>query len=187
MEELKIKEHLNEVFKEIESFLGFKPYCYIAGGSIASLILNEEVKDYDVWFENIRDFSEVDSNPNVANVATRSNFATTVFLPSGKKIQFIQSRLGKPQRVVPTFDFKHTHSYYTIDGVLSCDINFIKNKELIFAGRLDHPLNTLERVLKFQRRGYYVPSATLMDIMLKLKKTNRRTISRSANGNVGSV
>lgn len=163
MQESQIKEHLNGVFQEIENYLGFKPKCYFAGGCIASLVLDQDVKDYDVWFETLEDWMDVDVKISLAD--NRSKYATTVTLPSGKIIQFVCNRIGTAKEIVPTFDFRHTHSYYLQDGTMSYDPSFILAKRLEFAGRLDHPINTMERVLKFNKRGYYVPFETLQGLL----------------------
>lgn len=175
-EEMKkqIKIHLNIVFQEIEAFLGFKPKCYIAGGSIASIVLHEIPKDYDVWFELPDYFHEVDKA--IVNPHKRSKYATTVILSSGKVIQFVQNRMGVPKALVPQFDFKHAQSYYTQEDELFVDIDFINSRTLTLAGRFDHPINTMERVLKFSKRGYYVPFETLQTIMLEINKMSPETI-----------
>jgi hypothetical protein len=176
MQTSQIKEHLNVVFQEIESYLGFKPKCYFAGGCIASLVLDQDVKDYDVWFETLEDWMDVDVKCGL--VDSRSKYATTVTLPSGKIIQFVCNRIGKAEDVVPTFDFKHTHSYYLQDSTLSCDTNFIQSLRLEFAGRLDHPINTLERLLKFNKRGYYVPFETLQQLMVSSSELGKEAIQK---------
>lgn len=183
-----IKAHLNGVFNEIEAFLGFKPTCYIAGGSIASIVLGETPNDYDVWFELPDYFDQVDKAVTKADLAqnimfattNRTKYATTVFLPSGKKVQFVCNRMGHPDGLVPQFDFRHTQSFYTQEGFLSCDIEFISRRCLEFVGKLDHPINTMERVLKFSKRGYFVPSETLESLMLAITKTDPAIIKGSA-------
>ncbi len=164
-----IKDKLNEIFKEVETCLGFKPTCYIAGGCIASIVLGESPKDYDMWFELPDYFDEVDKSDYVVkNQTKKSKYATTVVLPSGKEVQFVRNRMGIPSVLVPTFDFEHTQSYYTQDGTLVYNENFIRSRTLVLKGPLDHPMNTMERVLKFSKRGFYVPFETLQNLMLKI-------------------
>lgn len=172
----KIKEHLDEVFKEVEVYLGFTPKCYFAGGCIASLVLDQPVNDYDLWFEEPAYFDEVDRDikmnlfPDLEEKITRSKFATTLILPSGKKIQFVKNRMGPPDVLVPQFDYKHTHSYYIPGDKLSMDVNFIQSRTLTFAGSLDHPINTFERMVKFSKRGYYVSFECMQNLMLEIQK-----------------
>lgn len=172
-----IKAKLNAVFSEVETCLGFKPSCYIAGGSIASIVLGEEPKDYDMWFESPEAFKDVDDSRWVTAFQTgKTKYATTCTLPSGKIVQFVQNRMGPPSQLVPQFDFRHTHSYYLQNGTLSYDRDFIERKCLEFKGRLDHPMNTMERVLKFSKRGYYVPFETIQALMLEINKLSVETI-----------
>lgn len=174
-----IREHLNEVFSEITAYLGFKPTCYIAGGCIASIVLGERPNDYDVWFE-LPDYFEQVNKAITDPLAQRTKYATTIFLASGRKVQFVCNRMGHPDGLVPQFDFRHTQSFYTQEGFLSCDIEFISRRCLEFVGKLDHPINTMERVLKFSKRGYFVPSETLESLMLAITKTDPAIIKGSA-------
>lgn len=182
-----IKEHLDAVFKEIEEYLGFKPKCYFAGGCIASLVLEQPVNDYDLWFESPEDFQEVDDKlvvtPPIDDfdftpqiVIEKSKFATTLFLLSGKKIQFVKNRMGPANVLVPQFDFKHTHSYYIPGEKLSVDVNFIQSRTLSFVGSLDHPINTFERMIKFSKRGYYVSFECIQNLMLEIQKMSPEKI-----------
>ena len=178
-----IKEHLDAVFKEVEEYLGFKPKCYFAGGCIASLVLEQPVNDYDLWFEEPADFQDVDSKLPATPFSgfekdnvSRSKFATTLNLPSGKKIQFVQNRMGPANILVPQFDFKHTHSYYIPGEKLSVDVNFIQSRTLSFVGSLDHPINTFERMIKFSKRGYYVSFECIQNLMLEIQKMSPEKI-----------
>lgn len=177
--EQNIIEHLDSVFKEVEEYLGFKPKCYFAGGCIASIVLEQTPNDYDLWFEEPADFDEVNAKlietldtPIMIGVAlvSKSKFAITAILPSGKKIQFVRNRMGPPDVLVKKFDFKHTHSYYIPGEKLSVDVNFIQSRTLSFAGNLDHPINTFERMVKFSKRGYFVTFETMQGIMLEVQK-----------------
>lgn len=165
-----IKENLDSVFKEVEEYLGFKPKCYFAGGCIASIVLGQPVNDYDLWFESPEDFQDVDSKLYLHDNITRSKFATTLILPSEKKIQFVQNRMVPANVLVPQFDFKHTHSYYIPGEKLSVDVNFIQSRTLSFVGSLDHPINTFERMIKFSKRGHYVSFECIQNLMLEIQK-----------------
>lgn len=183
MDDAIVRYELEMVWGEITAFLEFTPKCYFAGGALASIVLGESPKDYDMWFENIDDWNTVWAkliNPNVSENMDRvklSQFAATVTLPSGKVVQFVRNRLGKPLELVPTFDFLHTHSYYdpaTLD--LSINIPFIKSRSLQLVGNLDHPINTLERIIKFTKRGYFAPPEMLVKFMLEINKLDPEKI-----------
>lgn len=161
--------HLNGLYKELYLYLGNTTKGYIAGGAIASLVLDQKPNDYDIWFETIEDWQEADSLL-YDKMHTRTKYATSFTLPSGKRVQLVCNRLGKPDDLVSTFDFLHTQSYYLLNGKLSYDESFILQKLLIFKGNLDHPMNTVERMLKFSKRGYYVTADTIHDIMIEVSK-----------------
>ena len=176
---------LQEVYTEIEKYLGFKPKCYFAGGCIASIVLGEDVQDYDLWFETPEDFAPVEK----ANImfTDDTKYALTTILPSGKKVQFIRRRRGPPDVLVKTFDFQHTQSYYNPEnGDMVVDSDFIRTKQLVLKGNLDHPLNTMERLMKFQRRGYTVSSEALSGLMLAIKGCSEEKLSEK-NTHGGSL
>ncbi len=175
--ESEIKSHLAEVFINIEKMTGPMPDAFIAGGCIASLVLDEEVKDYDVWFSDPEDYKKASEAIKAKYPFEESKYALTFTLPDGDKVQLVQSRMGVPEVLVPKFDYKHTHSYYTKAGVLKYDEAFIKTKELVFVrGNFDHPVNTMQRMLKFQKRGYNVSTQTVMDLMKDIKEIKDENI-----------
>ena len=184
-----IKEKLLQVFKMVEGFTGPLNNSYIAGGAIASLVLGEEPKDYDIWFENPEDyFNAVNSLSNNFRKllelqghtpSTTSKYATSIKI-GGIDVQLVQSRMGAPEVVVPTFDFKHTQSWMKRDGTMSVDEEFIKRKQLVFVpGNFSHPVNTMQRVNKFARRGYDIPFETTKALMMEITKLDPESIGKS--------
>lgn len=162
-----IKNHLQLVMEELYR-LGMPRTCahFVAGGAIASLVLDEQPKDYDVWFGSLEDWNAATKGLNMA--CTRiSKYSATYTLPSGNVVQLVRSRVGTPEKVVGTFDFQHTMSHYLpLTGELKVDEEFIKSKALTFVrGNLCHPVNTVQRLLKFSRRGYSINNKCIADIM----------------------
>lgn len=184
-----IKTEMQSLYSELEFLLGYTPLCYVAGGCIASMVLDEEVKDYDLWFENPEDFQQVlkdvldvsasDMLDGYDNLKVkRTKYALTISLSSGKIVQFVESRMGVPEVLVPGFDFKHTQAYYKQDGTLVYDEALIKSKVLVFAqGNFKHPVNTVQRMLKFARRGYDIPFETVQAIMITTNDLEKDQIS----------
>ncbi len=170
-----IKSHFNSLFKELALLLGENTKGYIAGGAIASLVLDQKPKDYDIWFETLEDWLETVSLLGQKKHEV-TKYAATCLLPSGKKIQLVCNRLGKPEELVKTFDYLHCQSYYLQDGTLKYDEDFIKKKELNFAGDLCHPVNSLERMIKFVRRGYFVPADTLHRVLIEVAKLGEEKV-----------
>lgn len=180
-----IQSTLLQVFSEVEQITGPLPNAYIAGGCIASIILGEEVKDYDIWFETPEDVklaigTVMDHSENYKYCTDVSKYAHTIKLSSGKVIQLVESRLGPAEVIVPGFDFKHTQSYMKRDGTLVADIEFIKKKRLVFSeGNFKHPVNTMQRVYKFARRGYDIPFETTKALMVACTSLDPEAIGKS--------
>lgn len=155
---------------------------FIAGGAIPSLLLNEPVKDYDVWFRDLDSWETV-SGMLKSYIKRSSRFAVTAII-GGVEFQLIKNRLGSPISTVETFDFLHTQCYYTPLGELFIkDEDAIRRRELRFMkGNLCHPTNTFQRVMKFTRRGWYIPQPSLIDLMLGLQDVPKETIAKDYAG-----
>lgn len=170
MHEREIIDHLSAIMRSLRAMIAPTcvgtaiDRCYIAGGAIASLVQGEVPADYDIWFHTIDDWQEVVSH--IAQMPKKkTRYSWTYELPNGAIIQLVKSRLGTPEAVTGTFDFKHTQSYF-FNNELKCDREFILSKTLTFVrGNLCHPVNTIQRVLKFNLRGYAVNGQCLADIM----------------------
>lgn len=177
-----IRDRLKTVFEQVEALTGPLEGAYIAGGAIASLVLGEEPKDYDIWFDDPGVYwaglnKLMAENPQVCTNA--SKYAHTLNI-DGQTIQLVESRMGIPEVVVPGFDFLHTQSYMKRDGTLVVDIDFIKQKKLVFVpGNFSHPVNTMQRVNKFARRGYDIPFETVRDLMIACTSLDPESIGKS--------
>lgn len=51
--ESKAEEHLEAFYRLLYAKIGYFPESYVAGGAIASLILEQSVNDYDIWFTTL--------------------------------------------------------------------------------------------------------------------------------------
>lgn len=191
MDKRAIEFHLDSVYAAVTQYLGFEPKCYFAGGCIASAVLDEKIKDYDLWFEEPAYFEEVVEalafELKYPILATRSKYAITLNLPTGTTVQFVESRMGVPEQVVGSFDFKHTQSYYVPGKELVYDPEFILSKKLVFnKTNFSHPVNTMQRVLKFARRGYDIPFETIQDLMIATNELESHSII-NATKHAGSL
>jgi len=173
-----IKNHLDGVYAEVEEHLGIKLRgCFFAGGCIVSLVNDEEISDYDLWFEREIEVDRVLAF--VKNPKRKSRFSVTIELASGKLVQLVKTRcLGSPEATVGTFDFQHTQAFYTRAGRLWCDEEFLKKKMLVYnQGNRDHLTNTMERMFKFVRRGYFVNKKTIVDFLLDAHEVSVEAIA----------
>lgn len=147
---------------------------YVAGGAIASLVLDETPVDYDIFCED-RETAEtlrgwVTSyealNSGIEVLANTLN-GVTFKLGTGEVVQVVTRFTGPPARVFTSFDFVHTKVYFTpqryYEGVQTpipaelCIPNrgVIEKKWLRYDGAKDvFTLNTLKRAFKFVARGW---------------------------------
>jgi hypothetical protein len=167
---------------------------FIAGGCIASMVLDQDVKDFDVWFRDAETYEKL-----VALLVERrfvisrtSRFGITFqlfihadgFWDHAVEVQFIKNRIGHPDQTVAGFDFKHTQSYFIpYGGIMKVDEEHIKSRKLVYVpGNLEHPVNTVERVLKFVRRGFFVEQQTIIDLMKDIQKADPMHITSDHAG-----
>lgn len=154
---------------------------YIAGGAIRSLILNEEVKDYDIFIEN----DEVktlllEESKTKCNGSYISDNAITLYSPYGQ-IQIITTKTGFPWEVIDEFDFVMNQNYYcpnltvagVCDGLYIADIDTVMSKKLKINKHCRNKLGTLARLAKFLERGYLPPNKLdLVELGIAISKLN---------------
>lgn len=190
------EQHLNEVYKKLFARVGVFKGSYIAGGSIASLILNEVPNDYDIWFETLEQWQAAKDLilASGVEVIMETQHAVTFRLDcETPTFQIIKSRLGGYDEVVEQFDFRHAHSAFLPseddDGLgyelVFCGANdeeHIEAKFLLFDGKLDYPTHTLSRLQKFALRGYKVPDQTLIKLILAIRAASPELINEDMIG-----
>jgi hypothetical protein len=183
-----IKAHLDDVFARIKTEL-FDHHslhsAFFAGGVFASLAHDEEVTDYDLWFKTQDAADAIQQPPTRGLVERKSRFSTTLKLTTGEVIQLVRTRCGEPEACVASFDFRHCQNYYDpVTGVIRVDLDFLKSKKVEYnkASLVQHPVNTIERLLKFARRGYFVDQETVIALMLEIQHIDPVHIVRSKAG-----
>jgi hypothetical protein len=199
--EKEIEKKLEAVYTEIFSNLGRFKGSFIAGGSITSLVLGEEPNDYDIWFETVADWENAchlarravgDFNEGPVTIICETEHALTFkLLGMTPVLQFVKSRTGAYDEVIEQFDFLHAQAAYLpsdedgLEGELlfgnrNC-IDFIKEKVLVFEGKLDYPIHTLSRLQKFAKRGWIVPDQTLACLIREIRRADQDLIDRDQN------
>jgi hypothetical protein len=196
-----IIEHLKAVYQKIWDTLGRFEGSYIAGGSIASLVLGETPNDYDVWFESIADYDAAvvlikakqdDFGEGPVTIIAETEHAITFRLAGlDPVLQFVKSRVGAYDEVVEQFDFQHAQACFLpedqtegLESELiflgSNSIDFIEEKILVFAGVLDYPTHTFSRIAKFAKRGFKVPDQTLIKMIRAVRDASAELIEKDA-------
>ena len=183
-----IKQHLMQIFNRVGEYTHHAKgldEAYFAGGVFSSLVRDEPVADYDIWFKQHNAWQSVDDAIG-DRAKARSRFSTTIELPGGQVIQLIQTRIGEPQDTVATFDYAHCAAFFVpATGQLVYDEALILSKELRYVPQRlhQHPVNTFERALKFSRRGYHMKRESIVDLLVEAKSLDEEKIrSGSAGG-----
>ena len=146
MNERRIREHLRDKVDEWINTLPFEmryevvTSCFVSGGSIVSLLLGEEVNDYDIYFtkEHVAlkvalhyaggKAKEITSAPGAVSITIRSSGVwlndkdelkpyetkciTGNAISLNDKVQLITKFVGTPDEVHKNFDFVHCMCYY---------------------------------------------------------------------------
>jgi hypothetical protein len=198
-----------EIQKNIENVLDYwtrtlpptlaavvKRNVIVSGGCIASMLLKEPVKDYDLYFKDVHTALELAKyytsklgvntacvidgkvvlNEAVVSMGRHMPISSQAFSPvylsrnaitlSGG-IQLILRFCGSVEKILETFDFAHTKSYFTFDTGLRLDqegLESLLSKELVYVGS-GFPVCALFRAHKFMRRKWKLRPSELMKIV----------------------
>lgn len=167
------KEQIEQHIKEkIDEFRKEHPWIkleqiYVCGGCIASLVNDEEVSDYDVYFkkEMFAETASVSFDTRQDGVLSNTGNAITL----SNKIQLITKFSGEPEYVIDKFDFHHTQCCYDCGtGKLHLTDTVeatIKDKALVYTGS-EYAVSTLLRIPKYIKRGWSITPVQHMRIIM---------------------
>ena len=156
----------------------FRNHSIIAGGCIVSLLRDEAVNDYDIFFDSKEAVNIVSTHfhtmgtylslsaPDYAPVHTSPN---AISLKGD--VQIIKKFYGNPEEVVEEFDFKHCQGYF-YEGELNMYVSTelaIQNKKLLYT-QSDYPINSLLRAFKFVKDGWEFSKEAQIAIGLDIAK-----------------
>lgn len=156
-------------------FLLSKDDVFIAGGAIASLLRGEEPKDFDFYYKRSNFLMALDTNIDIITNPRSYTIKDT-------KYQLIFCVNGEPEKVISTFDFLHTKTYYH-NKELYLPENVLKSIEseyLIYDGG-SNPINSFLRALKFVKRGWKLSNKEAIKILIhiwSLDLSNEKEIHR---------
>lgn len=177
----------SQSWKNPEDANNFLKNCIVCGGAIASLVLDEELKDIDIYFrtsnalswylEKTHKLSLHDNfNERGYEMICRTSTADTYtdgYNENAARIQIIKMMAGEPDRIVQNFDFLHTMVYYDPqNNVLSLPpgpMTCILEKRLEYTQSV-FPLSSLFRTRKYIRRGWCMPVTEYIKIALDINK-----------------
>lgn len=142
---------------------------FIAGGSIASLIMDEEPNDYDIYFKDLESMRRAteylkSSRPDVI-VFNGANAITLT-----ERFQIITRYTGTPDEVICKFDFSHCRCYfYSYSGqplsIYKDAMESIATKHLIY-NSCPNPIGALYRLKKFFYRGWDITKDNWFKIIM---------------------
>ena len=149
---------------------------YITGGCIPSMLMDEFVNDYDIYFYTKEDAEKVKKYFETAHTKNKDDkfhvkLITDNAINLSDKIQLITKFWGDPSFVTDEFDWQHIKSWYSCKEeklYLTSDVyQLVVEKELIYTGS-DYPLSSLMRLKKYIKKGWNVSNTTILHIALDI-------------------
>lgn len=152
---------------------------YLSGGCIRSLIIGEEVRDYDIFVTGTILKDKLIRLAKENSYGYVSDNAITHYSSFGQ-IQVITTATGYPWDIVAEFDFVMNQNYYykylaTLgDNPLKVGCrDTILAKKLTINQNCRNKLGTLARLVKFMERGYLPPSKVdIISLGIAISKLN---------------
>lgn len=139
-------------------------HSIIAGGCIASLMLGEEINDYDIFFDSKEAVDIVTAYYLELGIDITRNGTTGSYLPLfhshnaislSNDVQLIKKFYGTPEDVVREFDFVHCRGYYYQGKVdISHSVRSSVSTKTLAYSLSDYPINSLVRAFKFVEKGW---------------------------------
>jgi hypothetical protein len=177
-----------------------KNNAIIAGGSLTSIVSNNKINDFDIWFSNesdyksaINDMSDLCKKRNInitedffqpINIRKYSTTNAITFTNNdNKKFQFIDPSkytFGDVKTIINQFDFTCVMCGVDLkDRKLVYDNRFfngIKFKMLIVNKEVKCPASLLDRIIKYTKKGYRISKESQRDALRLLSKVTEQEI-----------
>lgn len=152
--------------------------CYIIGGAITSTFTSMPINDYDLYCEKkeeVKKLEDIFSQFDKCIKLTETANAIT-YKYNNQIYQVIKAFVGHPVDIMNQFDFTICMGSYGIhSGYFILHDTFLlhlADKSLIFNTAAQYPVCSLYRVHKYLKRGYQLPPAQLLKIILKINTLN---------------
>lgn len=135
---------------------------FIAGGAIRSIVLDEPVKDVDIFCHNQEVIDNIDNNLGINQFLLsgyNSSENATSFKIDGVQFQIITVKTGQPLEVIGEFDFEMNMNYVELVDTTHVYIHnkaAVEGKVLTINPKCRNKLGTLARLEKFIKRGYTI-------------------------------
>jgi hypothetical protein len=164
----------------------------IAGGALTSIILDEKINDFDIWFSNENDYQNAINDMDNLHYGLKKSFSKHVtinaitFTIENKKYQIINPlrySFGGVNEIINQFDFTCVMCGVDISKkqIVYNERFFtdIRGKVIIINKRLKTPTSLISRVIKYSKKGYRVSIDTERDILRILSKVSEQEINHA--------
>jgi hypothetical protein len=143
------------LFISYPSLLPIRSKLFIAGGCIRSMILEEEVKDIDIFCKDELTVAIVKESIS----GFRSDNALNLYIHP-YKVQIVTTEAGSPIDIINQFDFTMNMNYYDFESksIEVLHLTDIIGRNLKVNKNCRNKLGTLARIVKFVNRGYKLDS-----------------------------
>lgn len=157
---IRLQEIETLLFTSYPSLLPLRSKLFIAGGCIRSMILEEEVKDVDIFCKDqitADAVKEMKLGYTTDNAVNLNICDQNIYL---YKVQIVTTEVGSPIDIINQFDFTMNMNYYDFESnsIEVIHLTDILAKNLKVNKNCRNKLGTLARIVKFVNRGYKLDS-----------------------------
>lgn len=144
---------------------------FIAGGCFKHLFLGSKVKDYDMFFENEKDYNEAvehfRNSDNYSEVYATKKVTAFRHNTSGEIVECVKYIYGTPEEIINAFDFTITKFAVWIEEsdddtpdnfTALVHPDFFEHlflKKTVADDKIIKPFSTFERVIRYTKYGFY--------------------------------
>lgn len=169
---------LEEIDATEDDIALFQENAILSGGAIASIILDEAPKDYDVYFRR-HDVAERFRSLVTSTKECTSESEFAALHSSG--VQIVTKFFGEPKDIIKSFDFKHATNYWTYQGGVVTNtraVGLVYRRQLQYEPTNKYPLSSFMRVVKFCKRGWNIQLRDMLMLVFKLQMIDLTDINQ---------
>ena len=158
-------DELNRIFEYItdKNIKGLE--FYIAGGACVSQLLNDEIKDFDIFTNKLGLNLLISLSRNYIVVDERCN---SMVLKHKEKEELLDIVICEdPIQTIKDFDLKHCCVYYDGKNIVEAipdALSLAKNKKLVL-NIIKFPYLTLGRIAKYKAKGFSIDRDNELNIL----------------------
>ncbi|GIU69849.1 MAG: hypothetical protein KatS3mg002_1085 [Candidatus Woesearchaeota archaeon] len=145
--------------------------AFIAGGAIRSIFANEEINDFDIYFEDKENYYNVVNYLDKRGIGGVISSNAYNFKINNRKYQLIHhsKMIGNPEYILSHFDFTVCMGAYSFkDKTVIYSERFLLDlakRELVYNKNTLFPISSLVRTKKYLKRGYNINTLEYLKII----------------------